>query len=64
LLKLYVGTINALLYVPVMQQHIGVCVYVVSLAGKSVGQGYNIYTYTHTPICCCITGTYNNAFIF
>jgi len=44
---------NTLLYVSVMQQHI-ICVYVVSLAGRSVDwpvnrplcKGYNIYTYT------------------
>jgi len=33
---LYVKTINTLLYVPVMQQHIGVRVYVVFLAERSV----------------------------
>jgi len=38
LLKLHVKTINTLLYVPVMQQHIGVCVYVVYLAGREGGR--------------------------
>jgi uncharacterized membrane protein len=41
------------------------CVYVVSLAGRSVCrstslQGISIHKHT---VCCCITGTYNKVFI-
>ena len=51
-LKLYVKTINNLLYVPVIQQHI-VCMCICFICCRQVGpadqpacKGYNIYTYT------------------
>ena len=48
-----------------MQQHIGVCVHVVSLAGRSVGRSTSLQGIQHIHIHMinsCITETYNKVF--
>jgi len=55
--------INTLLYVLVMQQHIMPYPLQGGRSSISSDLAARDTTYTHTPICCCITGTYNNVFI-
>jgi len=58
LLKLYVKTINTLLSVSVMQQHI-VCMCICCIPCREVGRSvYRPPCKGYSTICCCITGIY------
>ena len=66
LLKLYVQTINTLLYVSVMQQH-NVCRCICCIPCREVGRlsrPTSLQGIKHIHmLCCCITETYNKVFI-